>query len=299
MISLNQEVRCDYTVTTKQKKIWQVEVDLLLKLLEVCKKYNLTCWVLAGTMLGAVRHKGFIPWDDDIDVCLPRKDFEKLKEISDKEFLSPYFLQFPESDPYYFGSAMRLRNSNTTGIIVEHKESKENQGIYMDIFPLDVWPQNVKLQESLIRKVTFYHRMLTYRHYLKIDSFKHFVFFVYEKLFFAFSPYEKTLLKFNSLCRSYEDSQSVYTAYISRGRVKNDGFRYIWSKDETADTVWLDFEDIQVPVPVGYKECLEKRYGDYMKFPPVEKRGKWHADKIIFDPDTPYLEYQKKNGWIK
>lgn len=116
--------------------------------MKVCEKYGLTCWAIAGTMLGAERHKGFIPWDDDIDVALPRKDFQKLIEVAKLEFKDPYFLQTPRSDLGYYSSTIRLRNSNTTGIIVQDKKKKINNGIYIDIFPMDFWPQEEEKQKK-------------------------------------------------------------------------------------------------------------------------------------------------------
>lgn len=298
MIDIKEEIRDGYLVTQKTKKIWNIELDLLTQLLAVCKKYDLTCWVIAGTMLGAVRHKGFIPWDDDIDVALPRKDFQKLIEVAPNEFEYPYFLQTPRSDPYYYSSTIRLRNSETTGIISQDKKRKTNNGIYIDIFPLDSWPKDVKKQKRLVRGVWIYNKLLFDRQYLKPDSWKNKLYFCINKFVFWLYRYEKLLDNFDTYCSQYNDQNLDMIAYVARGKVKKDGFRYAWSKEETTSTVYLDFENIQVPVPVGYISCLQKRYGDFMKFPPVEERGKWHADIIIFEPDTPYYEYQKEQGWV-
>ena len=93
LINMHEEVIDGHLVTTETKKLWAVEMDIAQKLLDVCKKHNLPIWAEAGTLLGAVRHKGFIPWDDDMDFCMMRKDYEKLMEIAPHEFLYPYFFQ--------------------------------------------------------------------------------------------------------------------------------------------------------------------------------------------------------------
>ena len=90
---LDEEVRCGYTVTAKAKRAWAVQMDLLHKLDEVCKKYNLRYFADSGTLLGAARDKGYIPWDDDIDIVMLRKDYEKLRDVADEEFKHPYFYQ--------------------------------------------------------------------------------------------------------------------------------------------------------------------------------------------------------------
>ena len=86
---IKEEVRCDFFVSEKRKKVWYVELELLRKFDEVCKKYNLTYFVEYGTLLGAVRHNGFIPWDDDIDIIMFRDEYTKFQEIAASEFTDP------------------------------------------------------------------------------------------------------------------------------------------------------------------------------------------------------------------
>ena len=137
-LNLEEETICNYKVSSEMKKVWNVELELLKKLDEVCKKNNLRYFGDSGTLLGAVRHNGFIPWDDDIDVVMLREDYDKLIEIGNKEFNDPFFLQSAYSDTGYYREHAQLRNSNTSGILVYEGNSVEfNQGIFLDIFPLD------------------------------------------------------------------------------------------------------------------------------------------------------------------
>lgn len=157
---LDEEIRCNYTVSHKMKKVWAVELDLLNEFMRVCKKYNITYYADAGTSLGAVRHKGFIPWDDDIDVMMFRDQYQKLCKIAKKEFKHPYFFQTEDTDPGSLRGHAQLRNSLTTGILQCELAGKwgYNQGIFLDIFPIDSIPDDdeifSKMQKSLSNKRT-------------------------------------------------------------------------------------------------------------------------------------------------
>ena len=94
---LQEETVCEFFVDSTRKKIWAIELDILIEFDRICKKHGLKYFLMCGTLLGAIRHKGFIPWDDDIDVAMPRDDFNKLNTLQD-EFKHPFFLQTPLTD---------------------------------------------------------------------------------------------------------------------------------------------------------------------------------------------------------
>ena len=106
-----EEIRDEYFVSAEMKKVWAIEMDLYREVTRILNKHNLRYFTDGGTTLGGVRHKGFIPWDDDLDICVPREDYEKLHQLA-SEFKDPYFLQSTVTDPEYGYSFMRLRNSN-------------------------------------------------------------------------------------------------------------------------------------------------------------------------------------------
>ena len=136
---LEEEVRCGYTVSRKMKEVWAVELDLLAEFDRVCKKYGIKYIASGGTMLGAVRHKGFIPWDDDIDVMMLRDDYEKLLSCANVEFQHPYYFLTTRPNCDWLRGYSKLCNSDTTAILKsqQHMGYQFNQGIFIDIFPLD------------------------------------------------------------------------------------------------------------------------------------------------------------------
>ena len=107
-MNLEQEIICGYEVSAKMKRIWAMELNMVKRFVEVCDQYGLRYSIMGGTLLGAVRHRGFIPWDNDIDLAMPRKDFDKLLEIGPTAFEKPLFFQTPvtEQGRFFLFSAM-------------------------------------------------------------------------------------------------------------------------------------------------------------------------------------------------
>lgn len=140
---LQEEEREGYLVSAKMKELWAVQLDLLCEFDRVCKKYNLKYILEHGTLLGAIRHKGYIPWDDDLDVSMLREDYDKLVEVGAKEFREPYFFQNRDYNGYDTALA-RLRRSGTTFIMMANTKhnTSYNQGIFIDIFVFDKMPNN-------------------------------------------------------------------------------------------------------------------------------------------------------------
>lgn len=288
----DEEIRCEYMVSQKQKKIWACELDLANKLLYVCNKYDIRIIGYAGTMLGAIRHKGFIPWDDDMDFCMLRNDFYKLLQIADKEFQNPYFFQTALSDRRYFCGYGRLRNSTTTAII-EGQDENYNNGIYIDIWVIDGLIDDDKLFRNQIKDRDFANRLA--KLFLPLRS--------------GNSVLRKTvktsLRMILSLVTNYEDSVKRYWNVLERYNKTADKFtlmthpldvikKYWIARENLEKLILVPFENIMIPVPQNYDQILSTIYGDYMKFPPVSERGKWHEGQIVFEPDIPYTEYYRK-----
>ena len=266
---LSAETRCGYDISARVKRIWAVELDLLSQFQRVCAKHEIQYVALWGTALGAVRHRGFIPWDDDIDVGMDRENYKKFCKIASREFEHPYFFQNPYTDKKFFAPLARLRNSNTTALIKGFDSPDYNNGIYIDIDILDglacskiEW----QLQNFLkhIALVPIKMRAPFYR--LWID--------VYARVRCMYNG------KTDRMGISYSFLESDWDSWISR-----EEYAYAYNRE-------FEFMDIKVPCNC---ECYLKRvFGEWRSFPKNNERGRWHAGQIYFDPDLPYGELLRK-----
>ena len=288
---LEEEVRCGFTVSEKLKKIWAVELDLLNELMRVCKKHDIKMQVSYGTLLGAVRHKGFIPWDDDLDVWLPRDEYNKLLKIASSEFTHPYFFQTALSDRKYFFQYARLRNSMTTGIIAGRASPDYNNGIYIDIYVIDGFTQSPLLfyPQLFFRRIMI--KCLTLYCQEGMEKGSGLLGFV---LFRMIRPVVR-LFKYEFLFALNNKFISLYNKMTDRLSVVYEMLRTPYShwitRAEWGDSITLPFENISVPVPRAYHQILTRMYGDYMTYPSPEERGTWHEGILRFEPDIPYKEY--------
>lgn len=288
------ETKYNYEITTEMKKVWAVELDLLNKFIEVCEKHNLNYFLDGGTLLGAVRHKGFIPWDDDIDVIMPRTDYNKLFEIAHEEFTHPYFFQTSLSEDGFFRTHAQLRNSNTTGFIeIDGQKPQINKGIFMDIFVLDNVPNGTLSKKIFRREIEFKKKILAFQYdriYEK-QTWKGKTFYKLVHMFFRFYPFKKFYDCFNrNTLGKYEHKKTALVGDITLKWREN----VQWPREWYEGYTYLTFEGMKVRVPLFYKNILEKQYGNYMRIPSNinSANGRSHGT-LTLDPDTPYKEYFK------
>lgn len=278
-------------------ELQKIEFDLLKIFVEFCKKHDLKYYLSDGTALGAVRHSGFIPWDDDIDVCMPRYDYDRFIELGSKEFTGDVFLQTYKTDPYFVYAFAKLRNSKTTYVESYFKHSKINHGVWIDIFPLDglsykntkkrklinmrlksVWPW---IYICFPRSATKRIRAKWFLIDLIYNGFMYFNYFLNANSI-STKHVEKKMKKYD-----YEKSYYItnYLAGISTKKV--------FTKDIFGEGKKMIFEGLEVIVPEKYDEYLRILYGDYMKLPPEEKRVSKH-NNAGYSTTIPYYEFDKR-----
>lgn len=273
-----------FLVTEARKQIWAIELDIFQKFAKICEQFNLRYFALYGTLLGAIRHKGMIPWDDDMDVGMPREDYDLFCKECVSEFPDPYLLQTPYSDSGYYFSFAKIRNKNTTCVSEIMQKAGFCQGIFLDIFPLDycdpvtyeedrkeiynsimkcssaMKSNNDNLDEAQLQKLRIYHTN--------------------EPLF----EYERI----QQIAKNPKYKNSKYLGVPVNTILKSK--QQIWEASDFSDYETSPFENTEIRIPKGYHHVLQIIYGDYMSYPPLEKRGTWHKG-IIWDPNNPYKKY--------
>ena len=261
-------------------------LDMLKWFHDYCVKHEITYYALGGTLLGAVRHQGFIPWDDDIDIGLPRKDYEKLIECMSKEEPGRYILETPGENKDFVYPFCKIYDTKTT--LVEHTRYKTRRGIYLDIFPLDGIGNTPAESRKNYKKILFrlkVHRAKIYTFSQGTSLFKFTAILIARCIPETAKTLKKRVGKINRLCaaKSFEEYRYV-------GNLLG-----VWGYREIAERAWFgqpklfSFEDMQICGPADAHAYLTGIYGDYMQLPPEEKRVSSH-DYLLLDLEKSYLE---------
>lgn len=292
---LEAETRCGHFVSKEMKEVWAVELDLLSELLRVCKKHNLKIFASDGTLLGAIRHKGFIPWDDDIDMMMFREDYEKLCEIAPKEFNDPYFFQTVDTDPELVLPFAKLRNSKTTAIQIS--SAKYNQGMGIDIFPLDSVVDDKELFKQQCKEAARYRsKMLRYGSLstrYKRDATKGLkgtvkaMLYPFTNVLFRLLKLEqKNFREFERICKMYNHMNTEMVAIFAFGLDRSEHFKV---RENFKEIIEVPFEFLSIPAGKMYERELTQRYGDWKKF----VRGAACHNRAFLDARKSYTHYTK------
>ena len=251
------------------KKLQRIELEMLIEVDRICRKHDIRYSLDGGTLLGAVRHHGFIPWDDDIDVVMLRPEYEKFRAACEVELdKTRFFLQDYRSDPYYIFGYEKLRRENTAFVRIGQEQLKQHGGIFIDIFVYDHVPNN-RLLRSLHLFACFCIRKVLYSEIGKISAPTSWLRGWYtlinripRNFVFKFRNAIANVCnrKKTKLCRHYTHHYRKECRY-GLPRICFD------------DYIELDFEEYRFKAFKNYDYYLSELYGNYMELPPAENRA--------------------------
>ncbi|SHE37108.1 LicD family protein [Clostridium fallax] len=256
-------------------QVQKVLKNILSEFIKVCEKYNLNYWVEGGTLLGTIRHKGFIPWDDDIDVCMVREDYNKFLEIANKEFNGNIFVQSYKTEEEVKYNWVKLRSKKF--ILVENEDAEYHQGAFIDIFPIDYYSENYFKREFIQMKNQKLFKLSCFKEECKKKGFKK---DIIRKILKGLDrgnilSTDKRIVKGRKIKKLKNTSNIL--GYGQEVLFWDNKFKY----DEVFPLKKRVFEDIVVNVPNLYRDYLINLYGEnYMELPPEEERVV-HNIKII------------------
>ena len=266
-------------------KLHQKEVEILKKLIKVCDKLEIKYFAVYGTALGAMRHKGFIPWDDDIDIGMLRKDFEKFIKEAPKLLPPNLFIQCRYTDNNYNINHAKLKDSNTTFLEPGWETRKGNQGVFVDIFPWDYFPTKGLKAKIFKLKKKFYQNIISLNQtngYWKKTGLKN-------KIKALLVPFVNVL--YPDRHKVAEKLDKIIQELPILPQMGSHGSATASYPSEWFNNVkCVPFEDIMINVPHKAHEYLTVCYGDYMKLPPKEQQVPRHFGGII-DTERPYTYY--------
>ena len=259
----------EYTLSTDElRKLQLVMLDMLIEFDRVCGLHHIPYSIAGGTLLGAVRHKGFIPWDDDIDVVLLREDYERFAQIFNKETdMEKYYFQDADNMEFYRWGYGKIRRKNSAWVRAGQEHLQYEQEIFIDIFPLDAVPSG-KIAAKLHNVNCFVIRKSLWSEVGKItddNGFRRAIYMLLSKtpLSFWLNRLRKMANNQNEKAHEFLRVITIPTPrpYDYEGKVK-------WYESYTE----LEVEGRNFKAMSSYKDYLKLKYGDYMKLPPENKR---------------------------
>lgn len=276
---------CLIIIEVDLNAVHDVELDMLKAVAELCDKHGIRYTLYCGTLLGAVRHGGFIPWDDDVDIAMPLKDYRRFQTVSD-ELPDRFICHFYENEPDSFCLWTKVKANGTTNMLVENAALDIHWGLSLDIYPFIGAARTkygVKLQHEMLLLARRLRTGSLYRARKDKNVIKQIVCFIPFPVRKAISD---QLLRF--AMKDPEKCKRIGT--IDAAPFEGKFLRKDWEK-----MTRMKFEDSEFNAPVEYDKILRRMYGDYSKLPPEEQRcGHIGEEGGIIDPHKDYREYRKE-----
>jgi len=252
------------------QELKDIQFSILKKIDAFCKEYGLTYFLAHGSLIGAVRHQGFIPWDDDIDISMPRADYEKFVSSFKDETVSIYSLRTVSTCRYPYAKAFDTKTEVYEGSF----KHMSDYGANIDIFPYDFVPSDDDQRKKLVRKARFWQMVLKVKlsRVSPIMTLKQNLIIAPGRVLLAFTSATSLARKIDKLARTYETKKGGKMGCLVWGY----GEREIVDATVFSSAIQMSFEGFNASVPIGYDKLLSSMYGSYMELPPVEKQITHH-----------------------
>lgn len=262
----------------KKEEFKKILIELLDEFDSFCKKNSIDYFLLFGTLLGAVRHKGFIPWDDDIDVGMLRNDYERFIN-SFKPSSEKFELLCLEKNPRFLCPYAKLVHTGT--ILLENIRHPQNTGVWLDIFPLDNCPPSERKTKSFINSFKLLRFIVSVKT-LKISKNRSFLkngVLLIGRVLFALVPLSFAIKKISKKAKKFKEVDSPYVGEICLNPY---GMKQIYKKEVFLESQNLLFEGKEYKVPSDFDYVLSKTYGEYMSLPAEKDRSSNHSFKCFY-----------------
>lgn len=271
-----KECRCNFEISTMMKRAWAAEMEVLQVVADICQKHNLQYYADWGTLLGAIRHKGFIPWDDDIDICMKREEYMKLIQLLPQELpygfvMAGMYAKSKRLQDAAYVPHLRVMADETQWDFNEYMKKFHGfpyQRIGIDIFPLDAIPtdeEELTLQRNLIRQGLFI--LSNWSTLQKDDSLETYI-HQYEKLCNVKIPQDETMQ--NHIWRLVDAISALYTnentIEMADGGASPNQELCRLKREWYDNVIYVPFENIMIPIPGNYEQVLTTQFGDYMVY---------------------------------
>ena len=261
-----------YQEVTDIREIQQMELGIMEYIHEICQKIGVKYFLAYGSLIGAVRHKGFIPWDDDMDICMLREDYEKLQDYLISNPNERYEVMSYKNNLNYVYPFMKVQD-NQTYLLEEDVRIDSNMGIYVDIFPVDGYEDDSVFKDKMTRLIK--KRQLscyTFKGITNTKSLLNSLIRYISVIIFYFTNTNKYIRGIDELAQSRKVSDYEEVDYLIYKDMNKPVWRREWLEQVTTGT----FEGKEFMIPKNYHEILTSDYGDYMQLPPVELRFSHH-----------------------
>lgn len=276
----------EYLSNEQIREIQLIQAEALKDFHDFCEANNLTYIGYAGTVIGAVRHKGFIPWDDDADVLMPREDYEKFIKLGARALGDKYFVQNTFTDYDYPHHFTRIRTEDTLMVQERFKDYNIHQGVFIDVFPMDVYPESERKRKKYLRSIMFHRYIRWMLIYERKGNSKDGIKMLAKKILsifpktFWFKQSEKSRRRYENEVIDPDVLQlGEFTLEVGREMMES----VLHTRNQVYDRILVPYEDFEIYIPRDYHDVLYRYFGDYTQYPPIEGQISHHGIVVFED----------------